>query len=44
MPKYKGGKNTADLSFKAEMCLGYKADGIQGGPAFSFAKQLEWTN
>ena len=40
MLKYKGGTSSADLSFKAGMCLGYKADRTQAA-CFSSVKQLE---
>lgn len=43
MLKYKGGTSSADLSFKAEMCLGHKADRTQAA-CFSSAEQLEYAN
>lgn len=43
MLKYKGGTSSADLSFKAEMCLGHKADRTQAA-CFSSVKQLERAN
>ena len=43
MLKYKSGTSSADLSFKAEMCLGHKADRTQA-VCFSSVRQLEYAN
>lgn len=43
MLKYKGGTSSADLSFKAEVCLGHKADRTQAA-CFSSVEQLEYAN